>query len=443
MTDGRPGWRAGGVRLLVLLVLAALAAWFIATFAVRHGFFDLKVYYGAIRYWAGGHGDVYDYLKPGTKYGFTYPPFAALTMLPMAVLPWQLVITVATVATLVATLVLLDWFLRPVIARTGWRRWYTLAVALVLVVVLEPVRETISFGQVNLLLVALVFGDYLLLIRRGRGAGGVGIGLAAAIKLTPAVFVLYLLLARRWRAAAVAAGTAAGASVLAMAIAPDASRIFWTEALWDTTRVGTLSFISNQSLQGFVARLHPRHPSTALWAALVLATLALAAWRCVKALRVGDELTGFALTGVVGCLISPVTWVHHLVWLLPALLLLVDRALAATGRRRLVLLGFAVGLYALLCSRLVWPFNAWFTGWGLLGSNAYVIASLLLLAFLPVAPRGSGVLATDQAAGVPELADLDSAATGQGHRKRLRPTVDREAGPLVEPARTVVGREHP
>src|SRR5205814_6680429 len=114
------------------------------------------------------------------------------------------------------------------------------------------------------------------------------------------------------RAAVTAIATSAAATVLAMLVAAQASREFWTDALWDTDRVGILSFISNQSLEGFVARLHQAHPSMALWAVLVLVTLAFWGWR----VRRCDEATGVALTGVTACLISTVTWVHHLVWLL-------------------------------------------------------------------------------------------------------------------------------
>src|SRR5438270_12878865 len=67
-------------QVLIVLALAAGAWAFLAAYAVRHGSFDLKVYYGAVNYWLDGRGEVYDYLKPFTKYGFTYPPFAALTM---------------------------------------------------------------------------------------------------------------------------------------------------------------------------------------------------------------------------------------------------------------------------------------------------------------------------------------------------------------------------
>src|SRR5439155_20340183 len=134
------------------------------------------------------------------------------------------------------------------------------------------------------------------------------------------------------------------------------------DALWDTDRVGTMSFISNQSLEGFVARLNPDHPSKVLWLGLVLVALAGWAWRVRRAVRAGDELAGVALTGVASCLIRPVTWVPHLVWLLPALLLLFDRSLTSRGWRRRSRLALCVGLFALLSSRLVWGFAGHYTG---------------------------------------------------------------------------------
>src|SRR5436305_7341335 len=130
-------------QVLIVLALAGAAWGFLAAFAVRHGSFDLKVYYGAVNYWLHGQGDVYDYLKPYSKYGFTYPPFAALTMSPMAVLPWWLVNAVSIAGSVVVTLVVLDWYLRPVVRRYGWSRWFTVAVAACFVAVFEPLRETV------------------------------------------------------------------------------------------------------------------------------------------------------------------------------------------------------------------------------------------------------------------------------------------------------------
>ncbi|HEX7745277.1 MAG TPA: glycosyltransferase 87 family protein [Micromonosporaceae bacterium] len=374
-------------QILIVVALAVAVAAFLSVAAIRHGFFDLKVYYGAMRYWVLDDGNIYDWLKPDSKYGFTYPPFAAVVMLPMAYLSWPVTIVVSAAATVLAGALLLYWLVDPISRRMGWTRWFAFAVAVCLAAAFEPMRETFSFGQVNLLLLFLVAVDLLFLVGSGSRWAGVGIGLATAVKLTPGIFILYLLVTRRWRATVVAAATATVATLFAAAVAVDESREFWTSAIWNTDRVGSLAFVSNQSLEGMVARLTPTDPSTRAWLALVGATLVVWAWRSRAAARAGDEATGLALTGVAQGLVSPVTWVHHLVWLMPALVLLVDNAVAAPAgsRRRRRLLGFAIFAYGLLISRLVWVWEHDFTGvLGFVGSNAYVWVSLALLLLLPV-----------------------------------------------------------
>ncbi len=409
--------------------LAVAVALFLSVAAVRHGFFDLKVYYGALNFWVHDGGEIYDFLKPGTQYGFTYPPFAALAMLPMAVLSWTAAIVVSVAASVVVSAVLIWWLVDPIARRAGWTRWYALAVALLLAAAFEPMRETINFGQVNMLLLFLVAVDLLRLLPAGNRWAGVGIGLATAIKLTPGVFIVYLLVTGRWRAALTAVATATAATLAAAALFPDASREFWTSALWNTGRVGELAFVSNQSLRGVVARLNPEHPSTLAWLVLVLATLAVWAWRSRAAVAAGDEATGLALTGALMCLVSPVTWVHHLVWLLPGLILLVDNAMAAParGRRRRVLLVAAAIGYGFLISRIVWAWEKDFTGVdGFLGSNTYVWISLALLLFLPVrrfagsvgAGSGGGPDPAGSAIEVSGVAQLDEAERGRSSGQR-------------------------
>ncbi|HYN96572.1 MAG TPA: glycosyltransferase 87 family protein [Pilimelia sp.] len=378
--------RSRTAQVAAVAALAVAVGAFLAVAAVRHGFFDLRVYHGAVTFWAREGGELYDYLKPDSRYGFTYPPFAALVMLPLAVLPWHAAIVLSVLGTGAATAAVLRWLGAPLVRRAGWPPWFALSCALLLAAAFEPMRETVNFGQVNALLLAVVAADLLFGVARGRPWAGAAIGLATAVKLTPGIFVLYLLVTGRWRAAATAVGAAAAATVVAGAVAPDASREFWTQALWNTDRVGDVSFVSNQSLLGVVARVTPAAAVAALWAVLVGAALLWWGWRARRAVAAGDEAAGLALTGVVGCLISPVTWVHHLVWLLPALLLVVDGALArpAGGRRR-TLLGFAALAYAVLCSRLIW---LWQDGAGgavaFVGANAYVWLSVALFALVPI-----------------------------------------------------------
>src|SRR5205823_2463127 len=99
--------RRTAVQVLLLLALAAATWAFLAVAAVRHGYFDLRVYYGALNHWVGGRGELYDYLLPNTRYGFTYPPFAALVMLPMGFLGWHPAIAISVGLTVLATVVLL------------------------------------------------------------------------------------------------------------------------------------------------------------------------------------------------------------------------------------------------------------------------------------------------------------------------------------------------
>ncbi|WP_328499537.1 glycosyltransferase 87 family protein [Streptomyces sp. NBC_00414] len=368
-------------RVLFVLVLAGAVTVFTATVPLLRDWFDLRVYHGAVDAWIHHGGHLYDYRVPGTTYGFTYPPFAAVGMLPMALLGLHTAIAVGLLLNLAAT----AFVLHTLYVLTGRRlRRYGLfgiAVGVCLLALLEPVRDTFSFGQVNLLLLALVLADARL-IAAGRGRwAGVGIGLAAAVKLTPAIFIVLLLLARRPRAAVTATGVAVAATAFAALAAPDASRFYWTDAVWDTARIGRLAYVSNQSLQGVLARLaDPAEPSRAVWALSALAVLGVWAWRARRALAAGDVLGAFALTGLAACLVSPVTWVHHLVWVLPSLAIL-----AEAGLRRRRLLWLAGGMYVLLCSSVVWLWVDDASGIdGFVGGNTYVWITLGLLLGLPV-----------------------------------------------------------
>jgi alpha-1,2-mannosyltransferase len=443
--DQRTGTRR---RVLVVSALAIVVAVFLVTYAERHGFFDLQVYHGAINYWVHDGGSLYDFVLPFSTYGFTYPPFAALTMLPMAFTPWTLSIVISSVATVVVSGVLVYWLIDPIARREGWTRWYAFGLAFCLAAAFEPLRETFLFGQVNMYLVFLVAADLLLFTSRGSRFGGVGIGLATAIKLTPGLFIVYLLITKRWRAALVASATAALATVLAAAVAPDASRVFFTDALWNTDRIGAVAFVSNQSLNGAVARIHAADPSTLLWLVAAAAVLVLWVVKVRRAIAAGDEMTGFAYTGIVGCLVSPITWIHHLVWVGPALLLLVDNALLApTRRRRWTMLGFTGFSYVVLSSRFVWNFHDNFgnpINWFF--SNSYAWVSLAVLIVLPVRANQTsepGPAGVSGAEGETHLRELDREFAGLLEGERAPVAVKPEPVPFVEGTRPSVAFEHP
>jgi alpha-1,2-mannosyltransferase len=377
-------------RLCWIGAFAAAVAAFIALAPGHRGWFDVGVYYGTVRYWRHDGGVIYDYQRPGTPFGFTYPPFAAICMLPLGWLPWHAAIAVSVCVNAAASATILAWLVDPIARRRGWPRYSAYGLAACLFAPLEPVRDTVGFGQVNLLLAVLVLAD-LRLLGRGHRLAGVGIGLASAIKLTPAIFIGYLLLARRWKAAATATAVTTGATLIACVVMPVASRVYWTEAVWDTRRVGLVAGVSNQSLLGLLARVHLAGTGRLGWYVVgALVVLGVWAYRARRAAVAGDDLTGFALTGVAACLLGPITWVHHLIWLIVALALIAE---AALGRRPPARRRWLIGVwtaYAVLCSGVIW---LWLTPPGVpsptgplaaIGANAYVWVSIALLALLPV-----------------------------------------------------------
>ena len=372
-------------RIAAVTALTVAGVAFFWGYGVRRDFFDLRIYLSAMRWWADGH-PLYDYAQPDRVQGelyFTYPPFAALLLRPFAGVPVGVTIGIFCVFTVVAVGVASWWLTAPVADRRGLPRWLLAGLVLPVALAVEPTRETFFFGQINMLLVLLILGDALYAVPRKWWWAGAGIGLATAIKLFPGIFILYFVVTRRWREAAVSAATAAGATLLAAAVAPGDSWQFWTRSLFSTERVGRTDYTGNQSLQGLLARLvAPEDPPRAIWLALVAAVTVFGLWRAARAFRAGDEVAGLTLTGLVGALVSPITWPHHVFWFVPALVVLVDN-----GRRRdLAVAGatLAVALYGV---------NT-FIDWGVapdptrsvgdfLLRNLYVLTSLALLALLP------------------------------------------------------------
>lgn len=400
----RPGRlaRAGRAAALTLALAAvAVAVTYLFRWGTPHNFFDLKIYLMAMRWWAAGN-PLYDYVQPDVLQGelfFTYPPFAALLLRPFADLPFETTIAVFTGFTVAAIVLTTWWLVSPLARRRGWPVWAAVGLASGLALGAESTRETITFGQINMLLVVLILADLLIAVPRKSRFAGVGIGLATAIKLFPGIFIVYLLAARRWRTALVAAATAAAATLLAAALTPRDSWRFWTHELWVTTRVGRPDYTGNQSFYGLLSRLTvPDKPSRLIWLLLVAVIAGYGLWRAARALRAGDDLAGLTLAGLVGALISPISWTHHVYWLIPAVVVLVDAGFPAPDRSR-DQLGHGWRPAPLVLAAVTYVAATYgvvsYHDWGIAPEptdaphefvlrNVYVLLALLLLVALPI-----------------------------------------------------------
>jgi alpha-1,2-mannosyltransferase len=376
---GLAAWCAGTVYAVSAAACCALAARSSAHFV------DLRVYR------MGGsavlHGEQLYQLRLA-QLPFTYPPFAAVVFTILAAVPWTVAVTGLTGASAVAlptALYLVQRLPGPVRQPDRASAWAAALAAATAAIWLEPASATLGYGQVDILLTAAVLYDLSLPDTARRK--GVMIGLAAGLKLTPAIFAAYLLVTGRRRAAATATAVFAGTIAAGFAALPASSAWFWAGRFASPGHVSPVQDPQNESLAGALARtMHTAHVLPAwlpLAAVVAVAGLALAA----AAARRGDEALGFCLCAVTGLLVSPISWIHHWVIAIPALLvagLAAGRAYRAGNVPAAVLVTVAITAVAVIG----WtglagetPRSGWLAlpAWVLVRSVSYVLIGLAVL----------------------------------------------------------------
>ncbi|GAB3133138.1 mannosyltransferase [Tsukamurella serpentis] len=342
-----------GLRRVALPVfLLAVGARIVWILAGKHNFnfVDLRVYYEAASRVADG--GLYDFAlsdyTPNQPLPFTYPPFAGLFFFPLKFLPFP-VVAIGWVFLTAALLFLVVRMCLAILAagRGAPSRLGDVPPELALVwtaaaLWIDPVRTNLDYGQINVVLMTFgVWAAYLLArtgapalaLRPARvdGATGLLIGIAAGIKLTPAVGGLFLLARGRIWAAAGSALTFGATVAVSYLLLPAETRRYFTVLLGDTGPIGDPAKPDNQALRGAISRLAGQDVGTgAAWivAVAVAAALLLAAWWVV---RRGDALIALVLVQLLGLLGSPISWIHHFVWILPLLIWVVHGPLGRCG----------------------------------------------------------------------------------------------------------------
>jgi alpha-1,2-mannosyltransferase len=256
---------------------------------------------------------------------FTYPPFAALLAVPLALLPFGVVGWLWTAAQVAATTMVVWYAGQPLVRRAG--PWAPVALALLTAPMLwlHPVSDGVRFGQVNAFIVLACVLDLARPRPRWlrRVPAGVLVGLAMAVKLTPGVFVVHYLVCRRWREAATAVGTAVGVTLVSWTALPDSFWAFWGGALQDPTRLGPNFGTANQSIRGVLLRIGPEGlPGTAIWLVAVAVVAAVGFLLARRFWLAGDWVAEGATVGLLACLLSPVAWIHHYHWVVVVVLAL-------------------------------------------------------------------------------------------------------------------------
>jgi alpha-1,2-mannosyltransferase len=446
----QPPWHrilgSAGLILAALFFLLALTAFLVDQAVHRHAvltWYDLNVYNDAGLITRQLPSILYTWeLKVGVQ--FTYTPFAALTfaggsLFPIVVLRW--IMTIASLAAIPLT----AWLTLGGMGKRGTGRAAAALAVSALALWIQPVVKAMFLGQIEPLLMLLVVWD--LTRKDSRQWKGIGIGIAAGIKLVPLLFIPYLLLAGKVRQAAIATGAFVATVVIGFIALPGPSASYWlTGYFMRPGRTGSVHSLVNQSLLGALARLYGTvAPAQPAWVpiALVVAGGGLVAGAMLS--RTGRPVEGWTLVGITSVLVSPISWDHHWVWVVPVLGVLAGLAFNA---RPVIKAAWILAVVLISGIMGAWPWRysgpkafvprrgllGWFVkppevtqimvvhGWQLLTWNLWVVIGLVIyLAFVAEAiiawrkrPRRQISIVTPQSTIDALLARADAVLRGSG-----------------------------
>jgi alpha-1,2-mannosyltransferase len=258
----------------------------------------------------------------------------------------------------------------------------------------EPVRTTLNYGQVNLLLAATVLAGLVALNK--PVLSGFSVGVTAGIKLTPAVSTLYFLVTKRWAAAAWSVVAFGITVAIAYVISPAQSTRYWFVLLFQTSRIGPVGSAINQSLRGALSRSVGHDVGNGPLLIIGIAVSAVLLFFALRAaVRANDTLAAIVSVEFFTLLISPISWSHHWVWMVPAILWLIYGRPAVvpwlvrvtTGLWLLATVSYVI-TFLLEAQVSIWLFNRpWYyaaLGW------AYPACGLLTLVTITFASRARG-----------------------------------------------------
>jgi len=309
-----------------------------------------------------GYTLLYKYADPATPWArmaraeglgqvlqFTNPPFSAVLMAPLAMLPWQSAYILWEIISIIfaAAAIFLTLRLLP-----SGNLLATFVVMFAAACFFFPLRNTLVFGQANVTILFLwTLGVYLLKRQRPMSSA-LCFALGTALKISPVVALPFLALRRQWRwLAAYVAGVGAFTGISIWRLGWQ-TNLIWLRDIYPCISSGLGNYI-NRSLAGLVDVLcGPRYfatlTDTTEWP--IPPGLSLFEKGCSLAIGLGfifwcwrkrkdakgliDELI---LLPLVYLLAAPFSWPHHFVLALLPLTYFWAKAREATTRELVAL----------------------------------------------------------------------------------------------------------
>ncbi len=257
---------------------------------------------------------------------WVYTPFGTLVLLPLHFIPESMLLIFWSIFGILIPLTLLVAVgYQGLFSRLDFSKKEKFALVFLLTFLATstgPIIDAWAIGQIGVLLAAftlfdLAAPDKWFFLKSIRIPRGILAGLAGAIKLVPLIVVPYWVVTKQWKPAVTASITLFFAWFFAFLVMPSDSLLYVKEKLFLGTReLENAATLDNQSLIGTLMRMTNQNPlpSPLFWFTFAtVLTIGLLLAR--KTFFNNDFLSAGIIVGLTSVLVSPISWIHHIAWL--------------------------------------------------------------------------------------------------------------------------------
>lgn len=265
-------------------------------------------------------------IRLNVRLGYVYPPIASVLFVPFALISMNLTKWIWTILSILELVVVARISFARFLGDQKNYKYSYLFLITSLVIWVSPMYNNLIYGQIDILVLTLILVDLVYLNENCRPKWlpeGILIGVAAAIKLVPALFFIYFLIIRDFKRLKNSVITFAGFTLIGFLIIPSDSKSYWLHYLENTGKNDNAWYFTNQSLDGMLRRFFPTNWFD-IWVPLVVAMVIFGFITAYNANKRHQYFLAVILIGTLGVIISPISWIHECIWVIPIIGFILD-----------------------------------------------------------------------------------------------------------------------
>jgi len=405
---GLPGFPEAHFGSALLLAILTIFCVLYIPFVVRYGWeyqdnpnYDLPTFYSAsISVFENGESpynpDRLRRMMPNEKnvFPYLYPPPSLLFFAPLSLMTYADARNVVLLVNHLLFLILV-WVIPLFLCRPGPGSVFNVTVVCIVVsLTWYPATQTLMHAQVNILFAVLIIMFWLFARERKAVWAALFLALAIILKTYPLMIIPFLILIRRWRESVY--------TIVWLSLGVFSSLVVLPDKIWNDWIVNVLPYggylrtppglfspaaIWNQNLNGYFARSftesrwssplidNPDLARALTYSAafLIVTVTAAVVWRSY---RLQSDCLDRTMLVVIPTmfLIAPFSWTHHVVYLLPSMLLLLNSRSSLAWLPRLTFHSLCIGSAIVLGMEQSIPFK-FYGAVGLWGLGVFVAFS--------------------------------------------------------------------